>query len=105
MRENSRSGAILAVSLFIGMAIGVGTEILTPWLGQFLGVDAVVIFGLGLAFVEGPTLISTIVMARRVTRVWVRNALQASGPFVGFFAYLLAYGISRHPPFNFPFPL
>lgn len=104
MRESSLSSGVLAVSLLIGLAFGVGIELLTPWLGRFLGVNAVVVFGLGLALVEGPTLITAIVMARRITRVWVRNALQASGPFLGFFAYLVAYGVSRHPPFSFPFP-
>jgi hypothetical protein len=103
VRESSLSAEVLIVSLFIGVVIGAGTEIFTPWLGAFLGVNAIVIFGLGLALVEGPTLISAIVMSRRVTRVWVRNALEASAPFVGFFAYIVAYGYSRHPPFSFPF--
>jgi hypothetical protein len=53
--------------------------------------------------VEGPTLISAVVLSRKVTRAWVRSALQATGPFLGFIAYLAAYGIFRNPPFAFPF--
>lgn len=64
-----------------------------------------VIFGLGVAVVEGPTLITAIYVARRVTRIWVRSALQAAGPFLGFFAYLVAYGLSRHPVPSWPFSL
>ncbi len=105
MAERARSGAVLATSALIGLLIGGGTELSSPWLETFLGVSGVVIFGLGLAVVEGPTLIAAIVMARRVTRAWVRSALQASGPFVGFFAYLVAYGLLRHPLFAFPFRL
>ncbi len=103
MAERTRSGAVLATSALLGLLIGGGTEVSSPWLETFLGVSGVVIFGLGLAVVEGPTLISAIVLARRVTRAWVRSALQASGPFVGFFAYLVAYGLLRHPLFAFPF--
>ncbi|MCI4352226.1 MAG: hypothetical protein L3K14_02420 [Thermoplasmata archaeon] len=65
--------------------------------------SAVDIFGIGLGIVEGPALISAIVLARKVTRMWVRSALQATGPFLGFFAYVVAYGVLRHPPFAFPF--
>ncbi len=86
----------------IGSVLGGLTEAFTPWLSGFLGVSATVIFGVGLGFVEGPTLISAIVLSRRVTRMWVRSALQATGPFLGFFAYLVAYGVLRHPPFAFP---
>ncbi|MCI4347660.1 MAG: hypothetical protein L3J97_03460 [Thermoplasmata archaeon] len=103
MRESSRSGVVAASSLFIGVVIGGLTEFFTPWLEGFLGVSAVVIFGLGVGLVEGPALISAIVLARKVTRIWVRTALQATGPFLGFFAYLVAYGFLRHPPFAFPF--
>jgi hypothetical protein len=35
--------------------------------------------------------------------MWVRSALQAAGPFLGFFSYIVAYGFLRHPPFAFPF--
>jgi hypothetical protein len=90
-------------SLFIGAVLGGLVEVFTPWLEVFLGVSAVVIFGLGLGIVEGPTLISAVVLSRRITRQWVRSALQATGPFLGFVAYVAAYGILRHPPFAFPF--
>jgi hypothetical protein len=103
MRESSRSGVVVATSLFIGVVLGGVTEVFTPWLAGFLGVSAAVIFGVGLVIVEGPTLISAIVLSRKVTRMWVRSALQATGPFLGFFAYVVAYGILRHPPFAFPF--
>jgi hypothetical protein len=103
MRESSRSGAVVATSLFIGGVLGGLTEVFTPWLSGFLGVSEVAIFGIGLAIVEGPTLISAIFLARKVTRMWVRSALQATGPFLGFFAYVVAYGVLRHPPFAFPF--
>jgi hypothetical protein len=89
--------------LFIGRDIGWLTEPGTPWLCGFLGVSAVVVFGIGLAIVEGPTLGSAIVLARRVTRMWGRSALQAAAPFLGFFAHLVAYGISRHLAVGFPF--
>ncbi|HEV2520034.1 MAG TPA: hypothetical protein VGX00_05365 [Thermoplasmata archaeon] len=105
MRENSRAGLVVTVSLLIGVILGAATQLLTPWLEVFLGVNAVVVFGLGIGIVEGPTLITAIVLCRRVTRAWVRNALQAAAPFLGFFAYLVAYGILRHPPFSFPFQL
>jgi hypothetical protein len=105
MRESSRAGFVIAVSVFIGSLIGAGTQLASPWLEGFLGVNAVVVFGLGIGIVEGPTLITAIVLCRRVTRAWVRNALQAAAPFLGFFAYLVAYGILRHPPFAFPFAL
>jgi hypothetical protein len=102
MRESSRSGFVVATSLLIGLAFGGLVEMFTPWLEQFLGVSAAVIFGVGLGIVEGPTLISAIVISRKVTRIWVRSALQATGPFLGFFAYVVAYGLLRHPPFAFP---
>jgi len=94
---------VILISLFIGLVIGGVIQFSTPWLVAFLGVSAVVIFGIGLAIVEGPTLISAIVLSRKVTRMWVRSALQATGPFLGFFAYLVAYGVARHPVFTFPF--
>jgi hypothetical protein len=103
MKERTRSGAVVSSSLFIGLVIGWLTELGTPWLSGFLGVSAVVVFGIGLGIVEGPTLVSAIVLARRVTRMWVRSALQATAPFLGFFAYLVAYGISRHLAVVFPF--
>ncbi|MCI4347247.1 MAG: hypothetical protein L3J97_01345 [Thermoplasmata archaeon] len=102
VRENSRSGVVVASSLLIGSTFGALVEIFSPWLEGFLGVSAVVIFGLGLGIVEGPTLISAIVISRRVARVWVRSALQATGPFLGFLAYVVCYGLLRHPPFAFP---
>jgi hypothetical protein len=102
MGERSRTGAVVVSSLFIGGALGGLIEVFTPWLEVFLGVSAVVIFGLGLGIVEGPTLISAVVLSRRATRAWVRSALQATGPFLGFVAYVAAYGILRHPPFTFP---
>jgi hypothetical protein len=101
--ERSRSGVVVATSLLIGLVIGGGTQYLTPWAEAFLGVSAIIIFGIGLGIVEGPTLISAIVLARKVTRMWVRSALQAAGPFLGFTAYLVGYGLLRHPPFTFPF--
>lgn len=104
MVENPRSGAVIGSSLLIGLVFGVGTELLSPWLETFLGVNAIVVFGLGIAIVEGPALIAAIVIARRVARAWVRNALQATAPFLAFFAYLVGYGLARHPPFTFPFP-
>jgi hypothetical protein len=103
MGERSRSGVIVTSSLFIGLVIGGLIQFLTPWLEGYLGVDAVVVFALGIGIVEGPTLISSIVLARRITRMWVRSALQATAPFLGFFGYLVAYGFLRHPPFTFPF--
>ncbi len=103
MRERSRAGAVIAASLLIGLVIGGLLELSTPWIEGFLGVSAVVIFGLGLGVVEGPTLLSSIVLARKVTRTWVRSALQAVGPFLGFLAYLVGYGFLRHPVFSFPF--
>lgn len=105
MRESSRSGVVVVTSLLIGLATGALTVAFTPWLEGFLGFTGVVIFGLGLGIVEGPTLVSAIVLSRRVTRAWVRSALQASAPFLGFTAYLVAYGFSRHPVFSFPFTL
>ncbi len=103
MSERSRSGVVITCSLLIGIIIGALTQLFTPWLEGFLGLSAVGVFGIGLGVVEGPTLISAIVLSRRVTRMWVRSALQASAPFIGFFAYLVAYGLARHPPFAFPF--
>ena len=103
MGERSRSGIVLLTSLLIGLAVGGLTQLFTPWIEDFLGISAVAVFGIGLGVVEGPTLISAIVLSRRVTRQWVRSALQASAPFLGFFAYLAAYGVARHPPFAFPF--
>ncbi|HYK94068.1 MAG TPA: hypothetical protein VEY07_08540 [Thermoplasmata archaeon] len=103
MTERARSAGILTLSAVIGGATGAVVEVGTPWFGDFLGISAVGVFGIGLAVVEGPTLISAIVLARRVTRNWVRSALQASSPFLGFFAYLVAYGVLRHPPFNLGF--
>lgn len=105
MRDNTRSGLIVATSLFLGSLIGAGAQVLSPWAEGFLGVNAIVVFGLGIGIVEGPTLIAAIVMCRRITRAWVRNALQAAAPFLGFTAYLVAYGLLRHPPFTFPFAL
>lgn len=98
MSERSTSGVVLGSSLFIGLVLGGLVEWGTPWLTGFLGVSAVVVFGIGLAVVEGPTLVSAIVIARRVTRIWVRSALQASAPFLGLFAYLVGYGLARDPP-------
>ena len=103
MGERSRSGAVVATSVMIGLVVGVATQATTPLFETFLGFSAVVIFGIGLGIVEGPTLVSAIVLCRRVNRAWVRSALQAAAPFVGFTAYLVAYGVSRHPPFSFPF--
>jgi hypothetical protein len=102
MRERTRSGTVVASSLVIGTVLGWLVELGTPWLSGFLGVSAVVVFGIGLGIVEGPTLVSAIVLSRRVTRMWVRSALEATAPFLGFFAYLVAYGISRHLPFVLP---
>lgn len=96
---------MVTASVVIGLLIGWGAALATPWLMTFLGVSAVVIFGLGLAVVEGPTLISAIYISRRVTRTWVRSALQAAGPFLGFVAYLLAFGFAQHPLQLFPLPL
>jgi hypothetical protein len=103
MRESSRSGVVVAFTLFIGIVLGGLTELFTPWLSTYLGVSAEIIFGVGIVIVEGPTLIAAIVISRRVTRMWVRSALQAAGPFLGFFGYIVAYGFLRHPPFAFPF--
>lgn len=103
MGERSRTGAVVVTALLIGLVIGGLMEYGTPWIEAYLGVSTVVIFGIGLGIVEGPTLISSIVLSRRLTRIWVRNALQATGPFLGFFAYLVGYGLLRHPPFAFPF--
>ncbi len=103
MADRPRAGLVVATSLFLGLVIGWGTESATPWLTTFLGVSAVVVFGLGLGIVEGPTLISAIYLSRRATRAWVRSALQATAPFLGFFAYLIAYGLSRQPLLTFPF--
>jgi len=64
-----------------------------------------VVFGLGLAIVEGPTLISAIYLSRRATEAWVRSAAQATAPFLGFFAYLIGYGFPRHPMLGFPLPI
>lgn len=105
MPENSRAGAVIATSLAIGFLIGVATQLLTDPLEGFLGVNAVVVFGLGIGVVEGPALISAIVLTRRVVRPWVRSSLQAAATFVAFSAYLLAYGLLRNPPFTFPFRL
>jgi hypothetical protein len=103
MRERSRAAVVVSSSLFIGVVIGGLTELATPGLSAFLGVSSVVVFGLGLAIVEGPTLISAIILSRHVSRMWVRSALQATAPFLGFFAYLVAYGLARRPPLTFPF--
>lgn len=103
MKESSRSGLVVTTSLLIGLILGGVIEAATPWLTGFLGVNAVVVFGLGLGIVEGPTLVSAIVLTRRVTRAWVRSALEATAPFLGFSAYLVAYGVSRRPPLSFPF--
>jgi hypothetical protein len=94
---------VVAISMFIGFMLGGFTEYFTPWLESYLSVSAAVIFGVGIVIVEGPTLITAIVLARKVTRMWVRSALQATGPFVGFFAFVVAYGVLRHPLFAFPF--
>lgn len=104
MRERSKAGIVIASSAGMGLMVGGLIELGSPWVEAFLGVGAVVVFGLGLGIVEGPTLVSAIVLCRRVTRAWVRSALQATAPFVGFFAYLVAYGLARHPPFSFPIP-
>lgn len=93
----------MSVALFIGIVTGGLTQLFTPWLEGFLGISAVAVFGIGLGFVEGPTLVSAIALCRRVTRMWVRSALEATAPFLGFFAYLVSYGLTRHPPFAFPF--
>lgn len=103
MTERSRTGIVIVTSLVIGLVIGGAVEYFTPWIEGVFGVSAVAIFGLGLGIVEGPTLIAAIVLARKVNRAWVRSALQATGPFLGFFAYLVAYGLLRHPVFAFPF--
>lgn len=103
MGARSRGGTVVVASLFIGVLIGWGTALATDWFTGFLGVSAVVIFGLGLAVVEGPTLISAIYISRRETRPWVRSAWQASGPFLGFVAYLLAYGLAQHALLGVPF--
>ncbi len=104
MTERSQSGVVVVSALFIGFFTGVLVELFTPWLSGFLGISGVAVFGIGLGIVEGPTLISAIVLSRRVTRMWVRSALQATAPFLGFFAYLVAYGVSQHPPFSLPLP-
>jgi hypothetical protein len=103
MRENSRSGVVVTICLLIGAVLGALTEYFTPWLSGYLGISAADIFGVGIVIVEGPTLIAAIVLSRKATRVWVRSALQAAGPFLGFFSYIVAYGFLRHPPFAFPF--
>lgn len=105
MTERSQSSGVVIVALLIGLVTGGLVQLFTPWLSDFLGISDVAVFGIGLGIVEGPTLISAIVLSRRVTRIWVRSALQATAPFLGFFAYLVAYGISRHPPFSFPFSI
>lgn len=101
--ERTRSGTVVTVALVIGVLTGALTQLLTPWVEGFLGISAVAVFGIGLGFVEGPTLVAAIALCRRVTRMWVRSALEATAPFLGFFAYLVAYGVTRHPPFAFPF--
>lgn len=103
MPENSRAGLVILTSLVIGSLIGVATQVLSVPLQAFLGVNAVVVFGLGIGVVEGPALISAIVLTRRVVRPWVRSSLQAAATFVAFSAYLVAYGLLLHPPFTFPF--
>lgn len=105
MRERYQSTLILVTALLIGVFTGVLVEVFTPWIEVYLGISAVAVFGIGLGVVEGPTLVSAIVMARRITRAWVRSALQASAPFLGFFAYLVAYGFLRHPLFSLPLDL
>lgn len=105
MRERYQSTLILVTALLIGVFTGVLVEVFTPWIEVYLGISAVAVFGIGLGVVEGPTLVSAIVMARRITRAWVRSALQASAPFLGFFAYLVAYGFLRHPFFSLPLDL
>jgi hypothetical protein len=94
---------VVTTCVLIGLVIGALIEHFTGWLKGYLGVSTVVIFGIGLGIVEGPTLIAAIVLARKVTRMWVRSALQATGPFLGFFAYLVAYGFLLHPVFAFQF--
>ena len=103
MNERSQSEVVIATSILIGLAFGVLVEVFSVWIENYLGLSAVAVFGLGLGVVEGPTLISAIILSRRITRNWVRSALQASAPFVGFFAYLIAYGFLRHPLFSLPF--
>lgn len=102
MPENSRAGVVVLCSVLIGSLIGALTQVLTNPLEGFLGVNAVVVFGLGIGVVEGPALIAAIVLTRRVVRPWVRSSLQATATFFAFFAYLVAYGLLRHPPFSFP---
>lgn len=103
MNERSQSGVIISTSILIGLAFGALVEVFSYWIEIYLGLSAVAVFGLGLGVVEGPTLISAIILSRRITRNWVRSALQATAPFVGFFAYLVAYGFLRHPFFSLPF--
>lgn len=101
MKESSRSALVVGTATVIGLVIGSLIELSTPWVSTFLGISAVAVFGIGLGIVEGPTLVASIVQARFVTRQWVRSALQASAPFLGFFAYLVGYGLALHPPFHF----
>lgn len=101
MRESSRSGTVVLTAVVIGLVIGALVELATPWFSAFLGISAVAVFGIGLGIVEGPTLVAAIVQSRFITRQWVRSALQASAPFLGFFAYLVGYGLALHPPFSF----
>jgi hypothetical protein len=105
MPENSRAGWVILTSLAIGGVIGVATQLFTGPVETFLGVNAVVVFGLGIGVVEGPALVSAIILTRRVVRTWVRSSLEASATFFAFFAYVVAYGLLRHPPFTFPFRL
>ncbi len=92
---------VLLVTLALGLVAGALIERATPALGSFLNENSAVIFGIGIIFLEGPSLVLSIVLPRRITRIWVRNALEAGGPFMAFAGYVLAYGLLLNPPFRF----
>ncbi|MDE1819605.1 MAG: hypothetical protein KGJ23_06175 [Euryarchaeota archaeon] len=95
---------VLGLNLGLGFLAGAVVEDLSVPSAAFLAVSTAVIFGLGIAFLEGPSLILSIALPRRITRMWVRNSLQAGGPFLAFVGYVAAYGLLLHPPFSFSWP-
>ena len=104
MNERRAIWSVVGLTLALGLLAGATTERLTASAEVFLGVDSAVVFGLGIAFLEGPSVVLSIVIPHRLTRMWVRNALEAGGPFLAFAGYVVAYGLLRLPPFDIPWP-
>ncbi len=104
MKDRTTIAGVLFLDMVLGLVAGALTELFTPQISAFINENISVVFGVGIIFLEGPSLVLSIVLPRRMIRIWVRNAIQAGGPFLAFAGYVLGYGLLLHPPFAIPWP-